>query len=177
MPVILDRMPFWDKADEITVHGERIRIRPNQIIVWVSLSSWRQKEPHPATRPFPAILDTGHTGSFSIQEGHLARWAGLRPEMLPIVGHVRERESRLSLHEANLWVHPNRRGSRRQIIEGAPYQLGLSHGIAIYPGNDNFPRLPLLGLRAIAANKLVLKIRGHRRDATLRTRNWWWPFD
>lgn len=48
-------------------------------------------------------------------------------------------------------------------------------GIAVYPGSE-YPRLPLLGLRAIGENRLTLKMDGVRREAALRTPIRWWPF-
>ena len=49
-------------------------------------------------------------------------------------------------------------------------------GMVVYADGD-FPRLPVLGLRAIADNNLVLTVNGRKREATLRTPlKWWWPF-
>ena len=48
-------------------------------------------------------------------------------------------------------------------------------GLQSTRGGD-FPRLPILGLRAIAENELILKIDGKKREATLRTPINWWPF-
>ena len=39
MTAILRRLPFHENADEVAVGLERVRIRPYQIIVWVSLSA------------------------------------------------------------------------------------------------------------------------------------------
>jgi hypothetical protein len=149
MALLLDRMPFPDEASEIFVHNERVRIRADQIIVWVSLSLKPLGEPNPSVRPFPAILDTGHNHSFSIAERHLAEWAILRPERLAVLGSVRERGRRISLHSATIWAHPNERGSRERLSNRPPTRLQARKGIAVYPGSE-FPRLPILGLRAIA---------------------------
>lgn len=168
-------MPFSARPDEIVVRGERVRIRADQIIVWISLSLDRILEPNPAAVPFPAILDTGHTHSFALTERHLAEWAGIRPEALAPSGAIRDRGQRILLRAANVWVHPNQRGSRTRLADGPPHRLEIQSGIAVYPGRD-FPRLPLLGLRAIAENSLILNIHGPRREATLRTPFRWWPF-
>ena len=46
-------------------------------------------------------------------------------------------------------------------------------GIAIYPSDDaDYPRLPLLGLRAILKNNLKLIIDGQRKHASLRSPLW-----
>ncbi len=175
MPILLYQMPFSDKSSEVVIRGERIRVKANQIILWLSLGLPRIDVPAPLAPPFPAILDTGHNYTFSIHERHLHQWAGLQPEMLNALTTIRDRGRRVLLRAANIWVHPNERGSRDRIAEGLPQFIKSNRGIAVYPGND-FPRLPILGLRAIAENNLLLKVDGPRREATLRTPIHWWPF-
>ena len=175
MPYLVDRMPFMAEPGEFLIGGERVLVRAEQIIVWVSLSLHRRAEPNPSAVPFPVIVDTGHTHSFSIQERHLVEWAGLRPEALGIVGAVRDRGNRVLLRTANIWVHPNKKG-RRDLLAGGPLKrLKAKQGIAVYPDGD-FPRLPILGLRVISENGLILTVDGRRREATLRTSEKWWPF-
>lgn len=175
MSRLLDQMPFPGESGEVVVRGERVRVRANQIIAWVSLTLRRVQSPNPTAIPFPVILDTGHTHSLSIQVRHLIEWAGLRPDILAVRMAVRERGQRVLLREANIWVHPNVRGSRDELADHPPHFVGAKRGIAVYPAGD-FPRLPILGLRAIAENGLILKVDGPRRQATLRTPIWWWPF-
>jgi hypothetical protein len=174
MPRLLDHMPFPHEPGEVVVRGERVRVRANQIILWASLTLGRVKSPNPTAIPFPVILDTGHTHSLSLHERHLVEWAGLRPEMLAVRMTVRERGQRVLLREANIWVHPNVRGVRDELANLPPHFVGAKRGIAVYPSGD-FPRLPILGLRAIAENGLILNVDGPRRQATLRTPTWW-PF-
>jgi hypothetical protein len=176
MPVLLDRSPIPKLPSEVVVRGERVRTRAHQIILWVSLTHIREKALPPTAVPFPAILDTGHTHTFSIQERHLTTWAGLRPDTLGLEGTVRDRGQRLSLRTAKIWVHPTVRGSRDELANAPPYPLPASRGIAVYPSDANFPRLPILGLRAITDNELALTVDGRRRAATLRTARRWWPF-
>jgi hypothetical protein len=166
-------MPFPAQSGEVAVRGERVRVRADQILVWVSLSV--RNVIGPAAVPFPAVLDTGQNYSFSIQERHLVEWAGLRPEAMDIRGHVRDRARRLALRPANIWAHPNEAGSRDRLIDRTPIRLTASTGIAVYPSGD-FPRLPILGLRVIGENGLILKVDGVRREGTLRTPIRWWPF-
>ena len=169
-------MPFTDEAAEIVVRGERVGARANQIIIWVSLTLRSIEEPYPSAIPFPAIVDTGHSHSFAIQQRHLLQWGGLRPEELRLIGAARHRGQRLDLRAANIWAHPNQRGERERLIPRRPHWIEPKSGIAIYPDGD-FPRLPILGLKAIADNELILKVDGGRRVATLRTPlKWWWPF-
>jgi hypothetical protein len=142
--------------------------------MWFSLTTRRLDSPNPAAVPFPVILDTGHTHTLPLHERHLREWA-TRPDALAPSRAVRDRDERILLREANVWLHPNRPERREPATSDAPPICGAS-GIAVYPGDD-FPRLPLLGLRAIAENNLTLTIDGRRRRATLRTARRWWPSD
>ncbi len=168
-------MPFAAHPRHVTVNGEDILVRANQIILWVTLGLRRLDIPNPSATPFPAILDTGHTHSFSIHERHLQEWAGLHPDTLAVVTGVRHRGQRLLQRAANIWVDANERKELEQLEEQRPQLVQARSGIAVYPG-DEFPRLPIFGLGAIAENELILKVDGLKREATLRTPNSWWLF-
>lgn len=56
--------------------------------------------------------------------------------------------------------------------DASPYCLELPRGIAVYPTEGEFPRLPLLGLRALISNRLHLAVDGGRGEAWLRSRHW-----
>jgi hypothetical protein len=167
---ILDRLPVDDEHDRLDIHGEALRIRPFQIIVQVSISDrsrWDARTPI-----IPALLDTGNNHNFSIQENHLARWVGVHPQSLPFLGAIREGGRTPSLRFANVWIHRNRSG-RRDLRYGEPFLLPLEEGIAIYPDDgSNYPRLPLLGLRAIIKNNLKLVIDGKRKYVSLSSPAW-----
>jgi hypothetical protein len=59
----------------------------------------------------------------------------------------------------------------RAALRGDSYPLKTPQAISVFEDADG-PRLPLIGLRTIAANKLVLVIDGDRRQATLKTKGW-----
>jgi hypothetical protein len=176
MPILIDRVPVPEATSEIAYRGQRVRVRGDQIIVWVTLTKPLTGAHDPRVVPFPAILDTGHNHTFSIQERHLIDWAGLNPAILTETGSTRDRGERIRLRAATVWVHRNEPGSRERLTADEPIELLAPQGIAIYPSGANFPRLPLLGLRAITRNRLVLVVNGYRREATLRTAYRWWPF-
>ena len=117
MPRLIDGLPIPERPSEVVVRGERIRLRAHQIIVWVAISRRLDEPPRPTTAPFPAILDTGHTLSLSLQERHLIEWAGFRPDVLPPFGAARDRERgrRVELRAATIWVYRNQRGSREKM--------------------------------------------------------------
>jgi hypothetical protein len=173
---LLHRMPFTAVPNEITVQGQSVLIRANQIILWISLTLQRIGEPNPSAVPFPALLDIGLNRSFSIHSRHLIEWAELRPDALDVVGAVRDRGRRLLCRAVNVWVHPNSPGDQIRLAERPPVLLKVDDGMAVYPDGD-FPRLPIVGLQAVADNDLILKVNGPRREASLRTPlKWWQPF-
>jgi len=167
---VFDRLPVVEEHFHLDIHGERLRIRPFQIIVQVSISDVLTWDPR--TPIIPALLDTGLNHNFSMQESQLARWAGIHPKGWPFLGVIREGGRAPSLRFANVWIHRNQSG-RRDLRDEQPYLLALDEGIAIYPDDgSNYPRLPLLGLRAIIKNNLKLVIDGKRKHASLSSPTW-----
>jgi hypothetical protein len=175
MPTLLNRSPFFDKPDEMIFRGDRVLVRANQIILWVSLSLPRFNVVSPEATPFPALLDTGYNHTLAMHERHLNEWARLRLDQLNILSAIHDRDQLVSLRAASLWIHPNVRGLHEKLAQTIPYRIDAKRGIAVYPGSD-FPRLPIFGLRAIAENNLVLKVDGAKRRATLQTARTWWPW-
>lgn len=167
---ILDRLPYSSEATFVFAPGGSVRVKPYQIVVAVSvglqaLGEWDPRMPH-----FPAILDTGNNHNLSITRGHLLRWAGLQAEALRIIGAIRERQQRIPLHAASVWLHRNRPGEQA-MRDQEPVPLNLEEGIAVYP-DDLGPRLPVLGLRALTQNQLHVAIDPERMRVNLRTPDW-----
>jgi hypothetical protein len=176
MPRVLQRVPV--QGEPLRVRDETVVVREDQIIVWVSLSVHAQSEWHSANPRFPAVLDTGNSHHFFIHEGFLRRWAGMRPEALR---EVRKRVTStgppLSERLARIWLHRNQPG-KRDVLADEPFLLEKSTTIMVCAENHpKATRLPVLGLRAIFDNDLVLRIDGPKRQVSLRTAaRWWWPF-
>jgi hypothetical protein len=164
---ILDRLPYFSDATSVPAPGERVRVKPHQIIVSVSIGLRELLEWDPRTPSFPAILDTGNNHNLSIRKEHLLRWAGLQSVALRIIGAMRERQQRIPLHSASVWLHSNQPGERT-LRDQKPHSLKLEEGIAIYP-DDIGPRLPILGLRALTQNQLYTAIDPERMHVSLRT--------
>ena len=167
---IVDRLPYFSDPTFVRAPGESVRVKPYQIIVYVSVSLQALLEWDPRTPSFPAILDTGNNHNFSIRHEQLRRWAGLQPEALPIIGVMRERQQRIPLHSAAVWLHRNLPGERA-LKDQEPHPLKLEEGIAIYP-DDIGPRLPILGLRALTQNQISTAIDPERTRVDLRTPDW-----
>jgi hypothetical protein len=156
---ILDRLPISDEPATALVGSEAVTIKRFQIFAWVSLE---------ASTPFPAILDTGHSHNFSITESQLVHWAGLRSGQLKLVGTTRLKGERLSQLQGEVRLHRNRPGTR-DLAQGS-FPLVLTEGFTLAPEGSS--RLPLIGLRAIVSNRLVLRIDGRRRLVSLRSPGW-----
>jgi hypothetical protein len=53
-----------------------------------------------------------------------------------------------------------------------PFLVKLDRGVTVYPDEAQFPRLPLLGLRALVRNRLHLTLDAERCVVHLRTSDW-----
>jgi hypothetical protein len=155
---IIDRLPFADRPHLVTVRGEGVQVYRNQMIVWISIDD--------VLRPLPAILDTGHGHNLSIGKGQLQRWSGAS---LKRIGELEIGHQRVVQYAADVRVHRNVPG--RAALRGDSYPLEMPQGISVLEEGDA-PRLPLIGLRMIIANKLRLVIDGDRRHVTLKTKGW-----
>ena len=149
----------------------------DQIVLWVSIARMGVSElPTNASR-FPAVLDIGFNHSFLIQQEHLVRWAGFDPRHFRTIGSLPVRGRDVPLFNANVWLHRNMPEMRDEFADQPPYCLELDRGIAVCPPEmGDYPRLPLLGLRAIRWGKLHVAVDGERCHVTIRTRRRFWIF-
>jgi hypothetical protein len=178
MPAIVRRLPYFSQPMEISVQGQRIALKADQIIVWISVSQQGVKKFRPEIRQLPAIFDTGCNHSLVIRREHLLAWAGLNPDRLEKFRNIRVQGREASQIAANVWLHRNVPGQRDARPGVAPHLMELPRGIAVLreTADDNYPRLPLLGLRALRMAKLDAHISGTRCQLTLRTTPWWGLF-
>jgi hypothetical protein len=58
-------------------------------------------------------------------------------------------------------------------VRGEAVDVYRNQIISVFEDEDA-PRLPLVGLRTIIANKLTLVIDGNHREVTLKTSGWRW---
>ncbi len=166
---ILTRLPFSEVRSHVGTPGGISEVKPYQIVVMVSITAKNITELDPGVPRIPAILDTGHNHNFAIRREPFDLWVKLNePERAQIrVGGVR-----VPLLPANVWIYPNRPGTRESAVR-PPFKLELREGIAVYPPEVSNPAsLPTLGLRGIVRNGLKLVIDGNRREVTLKTSGW-----
>ncbi len=150
---IIDRLPISERPHILSVGEDVVQVYRNQIIVWLSIDD--------ALRPFPAVLDTGHGHNLSLSETQLARWS---VAMLLRIGELQMDQRRVVQYAAEVRLHCNVRGKTE--LKGDSYPLEMPQGITVLPEGDA-PRLPLIGLRAIVANKLRLLIDGKKREVSV----------
>ena len=109
---ILDRLPYSADATFVAAPGASVRVKLYQFILVVSIGLQTLQEWDLRMPGFPALLDTGNNHNLSISRGHLLRWAGLEPEARRIIAAIRERQQRIPLDAASVWLHKNRPGER-----------------------------------------------------------------
>jgi hypothetical protein len=176
MRPVLRALPYFHRPTTASVGTETVEVTSNQIIVWVGVIATNSGTSLRDVRRFPAILDTGHSGTFAIRPSQLRRWTGiewnaLAPEFgyLPLYQGVNVPHRR-----ANLIIFPNQSGWRDEIDPIiSPFVLELNEGLAVYGDGEwlgtrnsdrlTGPRLPLLGARALACARLDLRISTARR--------------
>jgi hypothetical protein len=172
MTLLLNRLPLDERGAELSIGLERVSVKPFQIVAWASLTPKTVLElPSNAPR-FPVIFDTGHNHYFSIGARHLRKWAILTESSLRRLGKIKEGGQTVPLHDAAVWIHANVPGKRDWMSAVSPLRLHSTEGIAIYPEASEKPRLPLIGLRALARHQLHLTVDCERREVHLRTPDW-----
>ena len=163
MSLILDRCPFYEEATEVETPTGPILIRSYQIVAWVGLSVRGM-----LSRPFPAVLDTGHSHNFSIKEEHLGVVDGTACSRNPDDRACAGEQATRRTQGCRGRVYPNTPGKRDALRGKPPYRLILPEGIAVHRASDPFaPRLPLLGIRALVTNQLRITIDGSRKEVSL----------
>jgi hypothetical protein len=170
MPPVLRALPYFDHRTSVRVGAATIDFVPFQIVVWVSFAPDGASTPLAGAPRFPAVLDTGFSGTFAITPGHLRRWAGIEWRTLPFDPRVRLQYHGVEVphRRGNLWLYPNQYGWRDLIEPHIPPLLLELPGIAVYGDGEQVgatatsrligPRLPLLGLRALTMNRVQLNI-------------------
>jgi hypothetical protein len=76
-----------EEPTSLFVGAELVTIKRYQIADWISVNDER--------RPFPAVLDTGHSHNLSITESQLKTFAGISPAHLEFIGTTRLKGERL----------------------------------------------------------------------------------
>ncbi len=178
MPYILRELPFFREPTLARFPNGPARVKPYQIIFWISITESARTRLDPTVPRFPAILDTGHSHNLSIRQRHLLEWAKVNPVLLPSLGNIRVSGEQVTLFEANFWIHPNQFGKRDEFSPKAAVSLDIDGGIAVFPDKLlNAPRLPLIGLRSLVQARFKLSLDCWRCRVSIHPRKRFWFFN
>jgi hypothetical protein len=179
MALIIQDLPYSEIDREVDVpDGKRLLVRRHQIVVSVSIADTSQTTLNVSTPAFPALLDTGFNHNFMIQSRHLVRWARIRPRSLICLGTQSVVGATTRRYEANLWLHrhPPDVHSGQGISD--PFPLPLNDGVIVSPpfirAHDGrllrytYPRIPLLGMRALRESDLHVLIDAENLRVSIR---------
>lgn len=174
MRTLVRDLPFFARYHEVVgPWHEPLRLKPFQILLWISITR-RGLAALPADTPkVPVLLDTGHNHHLSLRDEHL-HWSGLAMDALEFaVSPLRVRDASgqerpVPRLYVDAWLHPNgvRRANRPH-----PLRLGAG-GAACYVAGDPVtgPHLPLLGLRALCAGSVTMGLGCNPDGGTLTLR-------
>lgn len=168
MPIpILRSVPYFTTPTRLTVGGDDVTVNPFQIVVWVAVATDGQEQ----SARFPAVLDTGCGTSFIISPNTLSRWVGIDWRSLAFERSIERKHAGIIVphRRADIWLLPNQYDRRDELDPLlSPTLLELRDGIAVFGDGEQVgntdtkklvaPRLPLLGLRALSAANLSLRI-------------------
>ncbi len=177
MPIpILRGLPYFTTPTRMTVGDDVVTVNPFQIVVWVAVATKGRER----SARFPAVLDTGCGTSFIISPSMLSKWAGINWRSLVFERGIERRHAGIIVphRRADIWLLPNQYDCRDEIDPILPPTLlELQDGIAVFGDGEQVgnadtkklvaPRLPLLGLRALASANLALKIDSQNRRVWL----------
>jgi hypothetical protein len=140
--------------------GGKVSVKPLQPVVWVSVAPPEVVElPIEAPR-FPALIDTGFNQALLIQDSHLWLWGGVKPADLQVHPgeNARYGDQVWPFRIADIWLHPSGSNDANPVPVAAPYCLETHPGILVVPANERRQRLPILGMRALAWNRIRLQL-------------------
>jgi hypothetical protein len=173
MTWLLRKLPFSDKAEDFTVGSVKIRLKPYQIPVCVTVCRRGQVPYDPKAPLLPAILDTGFNGGFCIRDEQLRSWGGIDPRMFRREGGRNLSRGQIDVRAANIWLHRNVPHSSEP-DRGDAFRMELVEGIHVFrvpadpTAGDPRPELPLLGMHALRRHDLVLAIDFRRALVALK---------
>lgn len=143
----------------------KIPVRRPKIIVGMSITLASIYTYPTSSLVFPTILDLGCNQGLEIDERHLLRRNGTRKDPFDLVKRhqpTKRGERGYDYRTANIWLHlepytgPKFKGPKM------PYLLTASDEIVVMDPSTAAPdpRFPLLGLKAIKDNKLIIRVEG-----------------
>lgn len=175
MTKILDRLPLLPRTSSIAFGSQHVKMYRDEVLIWISIGLRGEDKLERLSPLFPAVLDTGNTYDFYLNEHHLENWAGIRRVLLPELGRRHVNQQVVTCHAADVWIYSNEPGSQKRRQGTPPFRLYVRSGIAVARQQGDkpiTPRLPLLGLPALRNNGLDFWFDSQATHCYLRTAGW-----
>jgi hypothetical protein len=157
--MLIERLPVAAVERSLHLHiGETVSVKPLQPIVWISVAP-PQVVDLPMNAPrFPAVLDTGFNQTLLIQDRHLNNWGGVNPVDLQIFPGepARHNDQTWPFLIADIWLHSITSDDPVAVPARPAFCLETQPGILVVSESQRKQRLPVLGMRALAWNRIKL---------------------
>jgi hypothetical protein len=157
--LLIDRLPVPAAERLVPLpSGESILIKSLQPVVWVSVAPPQVMDLPANALRFPAVIDTGFNQTLLIQDGHLESWAGVKLSDLQVYPGESARHGNQiwPFRIADIWLHKH--GPDGLTERDPPFCLETHPGILVVAESQRRQRLPVLGMRSLAWNRLRLRL-------------------
>lgn len=167
---MIRELPFYSAATVVQLPtGGSVNIGANEIMLWACLTPKGRRDLPSGAKHFPVIFHSGNNHNLSIQDTQLLSWAHLDRSIYTQFGSIRASGQQLPLLPFNLWLLCNVPHTRKIQNSRDAVCLELDQGIVVYPHSaTQRPRLPILGMRGLINNKLVVSIDCNRCRLSIR---------
>jgi hypothetical protein len=159
------QVPLVAKEHVVSPAGIDITLRLFQPVVWVRLVPWVGRAEAEGVF-FPAVVDTGNNHSFLIPGPYFRAWTKSDNRSLPKGREVLVNGLPLHCYGFNLELSRLRKNAPTGRV-AARFQT--DQGVMIIPDAlvPQFPRLPVLGVRCLTANRVTFALNGDTRTFSL----------
>ena len=128
---ILRDVPYFDDRTFVMVRNRQVPIKPQQIVVWVSLAEIEQGTSYPARLVFrPFWIRVSRTTS-AFERNTSYNGPVMQSGYFRKIADVRVNNLAASLHQADIWLHRNQPGKRDEMRDDRPFCLELNQGIVV----------------------------------------------
>jgi hypothetical protein len=149
----------WSTYEDVF---ETIAVQPPKMIVGISITVSEEQSFPRGVWTVPAVIDTGFNGGLAINELTLGKWAGVKKEYLTVAPRQKLDDGReFDPCYGNVWLHKSAYKSPSSKHYESPLlleKLGAIHVMVSKDDEPCWPRLPVLGLRALLNQNLQLRM-------------------
>lgn len=161
MGLLIDQLPVPAAERLVPLpSGGSIAIKSLQPVVWISVAAPQVLDLPANSLRFPAVVDTGFNQTLLIQDWHLESWGGVKLSDLQIFPGETARHGNQAwpFRIADIWLHAHPLNPSPAEPSGEPYCLETHPRILVVTESERRQRLPVLGMRALAWNRIRLRL-------------------